>query len=150
MKLAKSIQDAHVVANLECTYAVRMLAGEVCATEKMVTFCKESRAREIVVVTEARLLHRLRQEIRDKTFIPGLTDNCFCGECRFMNLNTLEKAYDALLNMESETLDRHFLQKWMCRKSGSSSGRLLLLPFQLCNLNGTSDVNSGLIIWLVF
>ncbi|PYK20681.1 MAG: quinolinate synthase, partial [Verrucomicrobia bacterium] len=74
----------------------------VCSTEKMVTFCRESAAREIVVVTEAGLLHRLRQEIPDKTFIPGPTDNCFCGECRFMKMNTLEKAYDALLNMEPE------------------------------------------------
>ncbi len=58
--------------------------------------------REIIVVTEAGLLHRLSKEIPDKTFIPGPTDNCFCGECRFMKMNTLEKAYDALLNMEPE------------------------------------------------
>jgi quinolinate synthase len=81
---------------------VRMLADEVCSTEKMVTFCRESPAREIIVVTEAGLLHRLGKEIPDKTFIPGPTDNCFCGECRFMKMNTLEKAYDALLNMEPE------------------------------------------------
>src|SRR6059058_530377 len=94
--------DAPVVAHPECTYAVRMLADEVCSTEKMVTFCKESPAREIIVVTEAGLLHRLRKQIPDKTFIPGPTDNCFCGECRFMKMNTLEKAYNALLNMEPE------------------------------------------------
>ena len=94
--------SAPVVAHPECTYAVRMLADEVCSTEKMVTFCRESPAREIIVVTEAGLLHRLRKEIPDKTFIPGPTDNCFCGECRFMKMNTLEKAYDALLNMEPE------------------------------------------------
>ena len=63
---------------------------------------RESPAREIIVVTEAGLLHRLGKEIPNKTFIPGPTDNCFCGECRFMKMNTLEKAYDALLNMEPE------------------------------------------------
>jgi len=83
---------------------VRMLADEVCSTEKMVTFCKESRAREIIVVTEAGMLHRLRKEIPGKTFIPGPTENCFCGECRFMKMNTLEKAHDALLNMSPEIL----------------------------------------------
>src|SRR2546422_528999 len=77
--------DAPVVAHPECTYAVRLLADEVCSTEKMVTFCKESPAPEIIVVTEAGLLHRLRKEIPHKTFIPGPTDNCFCGECRFMS-----------------------------------------------------------------
>src|SRR3954464_6463391 len=94
--------DAPVVAHPECTYAVRMLADEVCSTEKMVSFCRETPAREIIVVTEAGLLHRLQKEIPDKTFIPGPTENCFCGECRFMKMNTLQKAYDALLRMEPE------------------------------------------------
>src|SRR5205809_218583 len=101
-KIREEYPDAPVVAHPECTYAVRMLADEVCSTEKMVTFCRESPAHEIIVVTEAGLLHRLGKEIPDKTFIPGPTDNCFCGECRFMKMNTLEKAYDALLNMEPE------------------------------------------------
>jgi len=94
--------DAPVVAHPECTYAVRMLADEVCSTEKMIAFCKNSPAREIIIVTEAGMLHRLKKEIPDKTFIPGPTDNCFCGECRFMKMNTLEKAYNALLTMEPE------------------------------------------------
>src|SRR6266487_1443793 len=101
-RIREQYPDAPVVAHPECTYAVRMLADEVCSTEKMVTFCRESLAREIIVVTEAGLLHRLSKEIPNKTFIPGPTDNCFCGECRFMKMNTLEKAYDALLNMEPE------------------------------------------------
>src|SRR6266581_1026496 len=101
-KIRKQYPDAPVVAHPECTYAVRMLADEVCSTEKMVTFCRESLAREIIVVTEAGLLHRLHKAIPDKTFIPGPTDNCFCGECRFMKMNTLEKAYHALSNMEPE------------------------------------------------
>src|SRR6266568_3905491 len=101
-RIREQYPGAPVVAHPECTYAVRMLADEVCSTEKMVTFCKESPAREIIIVTEAGLLHRLGKEIPGKTFIPGPTDNCFCGECRFMKMNTLEKAYDALLNMEPE------------------------------------------------
>src|SRR6201988_1947280 len=101
-KIREEYPGAPVVAHPECTYAVRMLADEVCSTEKMVTFCRESPAREIIVVTEAGLLHRLHKEIPGKTFIPGPTDNCFCGECRHMKMNTLEKAYNALLNMEPE------------------------------------------------
>ena len=68
----------------------------------MVKFCKESPANEIIVVTEAGMLHRLKKEIPGKTFIPGPTENCFCGECRYMKMNTLPKAYNALLNMEPE------------------------------------------------
>src|SRR5437016_6851350 len=103
-KIREQYPDAPVIAHPECTYAVRMLADEVCSTEKMVAFCRESPAHEIIVVTEAGLLHRLRKEIHSKTFIPGPTDNCFCGECRFMKMNTLEKAHDALMNMEPEII----------------------------------------------
>ena len=101
-RIREEFPDAPVVAHPECTYAVRMLADEVCSTEKMVAFCKNSQAKEIIVVTEAGMLHRLKKEIPGKTFIPGPTENCFCGECRYMKMNTLEKAYDALLNMEPE------------------------------------------------
>jgi quinolinate synthase len=101
-KIREEYPNAPVVAHPECTYAVRMLADEVCSTEKMVAFCKESPAKEIIVVTEAGMLHRLGKEIPGKIFIPGPTENCFCGECRFMKMNTLEKAYGALLNMKPE------------------------------------------------
>jgi quinolinate synthase len=101
-RIREEYPNAPVVAHPECTYAVRMLADEVCSTEKMVAFCKDSPAQEIIVVTEAGMLHRLEKEIPDKTFIPGPTENCFCGECRYMKKNTLEKAYDALLNMKPE------------------------------------------------
>ncbi len=101
-RIREEFPNAPVVAHPECTYAVRMLADEVCSTEKMVAFCKDSPAKEIIVVTEAGMLHRLKKEIPGKTFIPGPTENCFCGECRYMKKNTLQKAYDALLNMEPE------------------------------------------------
>jgi len=101
-RIRQEYPNAPVVAHPECTYAVRMLADEVCSTEKMVAFCKNSPAREIIVVTEAGMLHRLKKEIPDKTFIPGPTENCFCGECRYMKMNTLEKAYQALLKMKPE------------------------------------------------
>src|ERR1044071_6333178 len=101
-KIRETYPNAPVVAHPECTYAVRLLADEVCSTEKMIGFCRNSPAREIIVVTEAGMLHRLKKEVPGKLFIPGPTDNCFCGECRFMKMNTLEKAHAALLNMAPE------------------------------------------------
>jgi quinolinate synthase len=101
-KIREEFPDAPVVAHPECTYAVRLLADEVCSTEKMVTFCRESPAREIIVVTEVGMLHRLKKEIPGKLFIPGPTERCACAECRFMKKNTLEKAHAALLHMEPE------------------------------------------------
>src|SRR5438093_11967867 len=68
-KIRKQYPDAPVVAHPECTYAVRMLADEVCLTEKMVTFCCVSPAREIIVVIEAGLLHFLQLHIPRKIII---------------------------------------------------------------------------------
>jgi quinolinate synthase len=103
-KIRETYPNAPVVAHPECTYAVRLLADEVCSTEKMVTFCQNSPAPEIIVVTEAGMLHRLKKEVPGKLFIPGPTENCFCGECRFMKMNTLEKAHAALRDLQPEII----------------------------------------------
>jgi quinolinate synthase len=94
--------DALVVAHPECTYAVRILADEVCSTERMISYCKDSAAREFIIVTESGMLHRLRREAPDKVFIPGPTEACACADCRFMKMNTLEKLHDCLLNLEPQ------------------------------------------------
>jgi quinolinate synthase len=94
--------NAKVVAHPECTFAVRMLADEVCSTEKMVGYCRESPAKEFIIVTESGMLHRLRKEVPGKVFIAGPTDLCACNDCRYMKLNTLEKLRDCLDYLEPE------------------------------------------------
>ncbi len=94
--------DAPVVAHPECTFAVRLLADEVCSTEKMIDYCRRSPAREFIIVTESGMLHRLRREIPGKTFIPGPTAACACADCRYMKMNTLEKLHDCLLCLEPQ------------------------------------------------
>lgn len=94
--------DAPVVAHPECTTAVRLLADEVCSTERMVDFCRDATADTIIVVTEANMLHRLRREVPDKNLIPGPTDHCACAECRYMKMNTMEKLYRCLRDLSPE------------------------------------------------
>ena len=103
-KIKTEYPDAGVVAHPECTYAVRMLADEVCSTEKMVQFCRDSPARNIVVVTEAGMLHRLRREVPEKNLIAGPTDKCGCSECHYMKMNTLEKLHDCLRDLAPEVI----------------------------------------------
>ena len=97
------IKEAHpgalVVAHPECTQAVRLLADEVCSTEKMITWCRNAPATDIIVVTESGMLHRLRKECPDKNLIAGPTDRCACADCRYMKLNTLQKLRDCLLHL---------------------------------------------------
>jgi quinolinate synthase len=98
-KIKDEYPDAVVVAHPECTRAVRLLADEVCSTEKMVHFCKDSPAKNIIVVTESGMLHRLQKEAPDKNLIPGPTDHCACADCRYMKMNTLEKLHACLENL---------------------------------------------------
>lgn len=91
--------DAAVVAHPECTYAVRMLADEVCSTEKMVSYCRNSPADTFIIVTESGMLHRLEREVPGKKFIAGPTGHCRCADCRYMKMNTLQKLHDCLLNL---------------------------------------------------
>jgi len=91
--------DAAVVAHPECTTAVRLLADEVCSTERMIDFCRNSPSENIIVVTEANMLHRLRRDVPGKNLIAGPTDRCACAECRYMKMNTLEKLYLCLRDL---------------------------------------------------
>ncbi|MCB1236369.1 MAG: quinolinate synthase NadA, partial [Verrucomicrobiae bacterium] len=101
-KIKAQYPDAAVVAHPECTSAVRLLADEVCSTEKMVHFCRDSEAQNIIVVTESGMLHRLRKEAPGKNLIAGPTDRCACSDCRYMKLNTLEKLYRCLRDLKPE------------------------------------------------
>ena len=101
-KIRLKFPGAPIVAHPECVQAVRDLADEVCSTEMMVKFARENPARQIIVATESGMLHRLRREVPDKTFIAGPTDTCACNDCRFMKMNTIEKVRDALKNLSPE------------------------------------------------
>ena len=111
-KIREEYPAAPVVAHPECSAAVRMLADEICSTEKMVGFCKENPANAFIIVTESGMLHRLQREIPGKTFIPGPTETCACADCRYMKRNTLEKLHAALLNLEPElTMDEEIRRR---------------------------------------
>lgn len=90
-EIRKTHPDAPLVAHPECTKSVRLLADEICSTEKMVTYCQQSDAKAFIIATEAGMLHRLEKECPGKQFIAAPTDSCRCNECRYMKLNTLPK-----------------------------------------------------------
>jgi len=101
-KIKDEYPDAVVVAHPECTQAVRLLADEVCSTEKMIAFCKQAESKNIIVVTESGMLHRIQKEVPEKNLIAGPTDHCACADCRYMKMNTLEKLHACLANLEPQ------------------------------------------------
>ena len=120
-KIKDEYPDAAVVAHPECPKAVRLLADEVCSTEKMISFCQNSPAKDIIVVTESGMLNRLRKEAPDKNLIPGPTENCACADCKFMKMNTIEKLRDCL-----DTLEPRVEMEESLRKDAEASLLLML------------------------
>jgi quinolinate synthase len=112
MRVRREFPDAPLVAHPECTRAVRLLADEVCSTEKMVGFCRQSPASAFLIATEAGMIHRLRKECPGKHFIPVPVGNCRCNECKFMKMNTLEKLHDCMLSLSPRVeLNREIIER---------------------------------------
>jgi quinolinate synthase len=111
-KIKERHPEACVVAHPECTTAVRLLADEVCSTERMISFCRDDPAETFIVVTESGMLHRLRKEVPGKNFIAGPTETCACNDCRYMKMNTLEKLHACLRDLSPEiVLDEELRQR---------------------------------------
>src|SRR5690606_41712722 len=68
----------------------------ICSTEKMVAFCKNAPVKDIIVVTESGMLHRLRKECPDKNLIPGPTDRGAGATCRSMTRTPSRSLPDGL------------------------------------------------------
>lgn len=100
VRIRQQYPEAPIVAHPECPRSVRMLADEVCSTEKMVAYCKQSPARCIIIATEPGMIHRLQKECPDKLFVAAPTERCACNNCKYMKLNTLEKLLDCMLQLE--------------------------------------------------
>ena len=68
----------------------------------MSIFALSSPAETILVATEPHIIHQMEKAAPRKTFIgvPGGDGNCNCNMCPYMALNTLEKLYVALRDLE--------------------------------------------------
>jgi len=85
-------QDAVVMVHPECSAEMRRIADFIGSTSQMCRYARESQAKTFIVATEEGLLHRLRKENPDKSFILAYEG----AVCPNMKLNTLERIYIAL------------------------------------------------------
>lgn len=100
IRIRQQYPNAPLVAHPECVKAVRMLADEVCSTEKMVEFCKRHPSKTFIIATESGMIYRLKKECPDKEFIRVPVSNCLCNECKYMKMNTLEKLLACMEKLE--------------------------------------------------
>lgn len=81
---------------------------KVASTEGMMKAAKNSSAQEFVVATEEGILHRLKKENPEKTFLPIAAEMT----CQFMKMITLEKLLHSLReDVYQVTVDKDLAQK---------------------------------------
>ncbi len=79
--------EAEVVVHPECTPDVIALADHVASTTGILKYVNSSNSKEFAIGTEIGILHRMKKENPDKTFMPVTP----LSDCPNMKLNTLEK-----------------------------------------------------------
>ena len=114
LKLKAEHPGAPVAAHPECPPHIIDHADHVGSTKSILDFALNSPADTILVATEPHIIHQMEKAAPGKTFIgvPGGDGACNCNMCAYMALNTLEKLYVALRDLEprielsSEVMER--------------------------------------------
>ena len=68
--------------------------AHILSTEGMMKYVRSSSAKQFLIATETGILHRMRNENRQKEFIPIKDD----AVCKYMKKITLEKVYNSICN----------------------------------------------------
>jgi len=93
--------NAKIIAHPECEAPLLDLADFIGSTAALLRFVENDNAEEFIVLTESGILHQMHKRAPTKTLIPAPPlANCACNECPFMRLNTPEKVYLALRDLE--------------------------------------------------
>jgi quinolinate synthase len=101
VKLMAAHPEAKVAAHPECPEPVLAHAHHVGSTRSILDYVLASPNREFIVATERHIIHQMEKAAPGKVFLPapGADGGCSCADCPFMELNTIEKLYLALVNM---------------------------------------------------
>ncbi len=105
-KLKVRHPEAEVLAHPECDEAVLDQADFIGSTTKIIRRAVESPAQTLIIATEDGVFHAIAQEAPEKELIqaPGMDESCACNRCPYMRLNTLEKLYLCLRDLQPEVI----------------------------------------------
>jgi quinolinate synthase len=94
--------NARVIAHPECEPAILQHAHFVGSTSRLLGYTQTSGASEFIVATEPGIIHQMRKARPELSYLPlpGTGEHCACNECPFMRLNTLQKIYVALRDLQ--------------------------------------------------
>jgi len=102
LKLKAAHPGAPVAAHPECPAVILDHADYVGSTSGILEFAKSFDGDTLIVATEPHIIHQMEKALPEKHFIgaPGADGNCNCNICPYMALNTMEKLYVALRDLE--------------------------------------------------
>ena len=102
LKLQQQHPGAPVVAHPECPPYILDHADYVGSTRGILEYALAMEGDTLIVATEPHIIHQMQKAVPDKNFIgaPGADGNCNCNICPYMALNTMEKLYVALRDLE--------------------------------------------------
>ena len=102
LKLKAQHPGAPVAAHPECPPHIVDHADYVGSTSGILQFAKNFPGDTLIVATEPHIIHQMEKAVPEKTFIgaPGADGNCNCNICPYMALNTMEKLYLALRDLQ--------------------------------------------------
>jgi quinolinate synthase len=102
LKLKEQYPDAPIAAHPECPPHIIDHADYVGSTSGILNFAKTMVAQTLIVATEPHIIHQMQLALPEKVFIgaPGADGNCNCNICPYMALNTMEKLYVALRDLQ--------------------------------------------------
>src|SRR5258706_8178397 len=102
LKLKAQHPGAPVAAHPECPPYILDHADYVGSTSGILDYAKDMPGDTLIVATEPHIIHQMEKAVPDKLFIgaPGADGNCNCNICPYMALNTIEKLYIALRDLE--------------------------------------------------
>ena len=102
LKLKALHPGAPVAAHPECPPHILDHADLVGSTSAILAYAKSFAGDTLIVATEPHIIHQMEKALPAKNFIgaPGADGNCACNICPYMALNTLEKLYMALRDLQ--------------------------------------------------
>ncbi|WP_174286824.1 quinolinate synthase NadA [Sphingomonas bacterium] len=102
LKLQLLHPGAPIAAHPECPAVILDHADYVGSTRGILEFAQSFPGDTLIVATEPHIIHQMERVLPNKHFIgaPGADGNCNCNICPYMALNTMEKLYAALRDLE--------------------------------------------------
>ena len=98
-RIRRERPNARSSRTLNARGRVRMLADEVCSTEKMVTYCRQSPSKSIIIATEAGCCTGCGASVRTRSSFPH-PPNGVRATSAGSKMNTLEKLHDCMTRLE--------------------------------------------------